>query len=242
MKTRVTTLFLLICISVIKTLAQDTSASLITTVRDSSLFAKKTDCNKLLTLVYDINIKSKNKKAGIEETYNGGIKTVFISNDQARIRLVSLMRIQSIFFTAKDSSNSEVIIVKESGKKKYKYELSASEWNLYNIKYKGDSCVYSSDSLMILNHLCRKAIINLKDGRTITAYYTKELKPICEEIEPAFADISGVVLQYSYEYEGGSITYTASKISENPISEEILIAPKKGYITKKLHYTGYLQQ
>jgi len=188
---------------------------------------------KPLTIVYDIQVKRDSKKAGIEETYNGGIKTLFIQGENARIRLVSLMRIQSIFFFKPDQKNNTVSIIKESGDKKYRYDLNDSLWNLYNVKYKNDSCIFSNDSLEILHYNCKKATILLQDGKKIIAYYTSMLKPLSKKIEPAFSGVPGVVLQYEYDYGKGSITYIASKVSNDPIASDIFIRPSKNIRLQK---------
>jgi GLPGLI family protein len=188
--------------------------------------------NNLLTIVYDIKVTTDKSKAGIEETYNGGIKTIFVNNDKARIRLVSLMRIQSIFFSSVKSSHP-ISVVKESGKKRYKYYLTNTQWDLYNSKYAQDSCQFTNDSATILNYACRKAIIVLKDGRTLVAYYTNMLKPLNRKIEPAFDRIPGLVLQYEYQYKKNKMVYTASKVSQDPIASDIFKMPARGYIVKK---------
>jgi GLPGLI family protein len=189
--------------------------------------------NNLVTIVYDIKVTSNRNKTGIEETYNGGIKTVFVNNDKARVRLVSLMRIQSIFFSSSTKSSDPISVVKESGKKKYKYYLTDAQWNLYNSKYAHDSCQFTNDSLTILNYTCRKAIITLKDGKTLVAYYTNALKPLNKKIEPAFNCIPGLVLQYEYQYKKGGMVYTASKISQDPIASDIFKIPARNYVVKK---------
>jgi GLPGLI family protein len=189
--------------------------------------------NNTLTIVYDIQVKTDKSKTGIEETYNGGIKTIFINKEQARVRLVSLMRIQSIFFSASVNSNHPVSIVKESGKKKYKCYLTNNQWISLNNKYNNDSCQLANDSVIILNYPCRKAIITLRNGRILTAYYTNQLNPISPKIEPAFSCIPGLVLQYQYTYKKGTIIYTASNINQNPIDGNIFKIPVKGYIQKK---------
>ena len=191
------------------------------------------DNNSPFTIVYDIQVKTSKHKTGIEETYNGGIKVVFIQNDMARVRMVSLMRIQSLFFSCSVNSNQPVSIVKESGKNKYKYNLTNEQWNSFNIKYEKDSCVFTNDSAVILNYLCRKAIVILKDGRSLTVYYAPQLKPIDSKIEPAFNGIPGLVLQYEYDYKKGTVIYTASKISQASIAGSIFKIPNKGYRLKK---------
>src|SRR5580692_2556387 len=100
--------FLSLPVFFIKVSAQQIANTVATTNFDSSI-----NNNNPLTIVYDIQVKTDKKKTGIEETYNGGIQTIFLNNEQARIRLVSLMRIQSIFFSASVNPNRQVSIVKE---------------------------------------------------------------------------------------------------------------------------------
>lgn len=182
------------------------------------------------TVVYDISINSTKSNAGIAETYNGGVKTIMMQKGKTRIRLVTLMRIQSIYFYKQDSSLAKVLITKESGKKKYKYRLSHADWKQYNARY--DSITYTllDDSINIAGYSCKKAIITIPaEGKTITAYYSTGLKPLDKYIEPMFAGLPGIVLKYEHEDPKGSITFTASKISFEQFNEKLLEAPAKGY-------------
>ena len=85
--------------------------------------------NNNLTITYNLLIDG-NKKTGIEEVYNGGNRTIFINNKQVRVRLVSLMRIESLFFLiGADTSLNKIVVVKESGKDKYKNVMCAARAN-----------------------------------------------------------------------------------------------------------------
>lgn len=186
-----------------------------------------------LTVLYDISIHSRRKNAGIEETYNGGIKTIMVKNDRARVRLVSLMRVQSHYFFKHDSGLSKVLITKESGKKKYKYLLTAEDWKSYNKKYENITCTLLEDTKLIAGYRCRKAIVTVPgQDKEVTVYYTPELKPLDKHIEPLFAQIPGMVLQYVTESEAGSVTFTANKIVFEPLDESLLSEPSAGYIQK----------
>ena len=179
-----------------------------------------------LTISYSITITSKKSGAGIAETYNGGIETLFAGTHVARMRLVSLMRIQSLFLTIDKGLLQSVTIIKESGNIKHRSDLTPTQWMQYNKKYAGSTCQFTRDTAIILNHVCKKAIISLKDGRQLTAYYTQAIqRPVFAFIEPAFAQIPGLVLKYTYTYKKKTITYTATTISNSPISADILALP-----------------
>jgi GLPGLI family protein len=184
-----------------------------------------------LTVTYSMELaKARKKSIGIGETYNGGTKTLFVSNGLVRLRLVSLMRMQSIFILPPGNTERTAVIVKESGKNKHKVYLSANQWKQYNAKYDQAGCRLVDDTAIIAGYRCNKAIITLSDGRTITAFYTRSIqRPELANVEPAFACIPGLVLKYTYEYKKGKITYTATAVSRKQIDQDILKVPSKGY-------------
>ncbi|AXY76063.1 hypothetical protein D3H65_19655 [Paraflavitalea soli] len=184
-----------------------------------------------LTITYTIELtKARKKSIGIGETYNGGTKTIFVSNGLARLRLVSLMRMQSIFILPPGNEERTAVIVKESGKNKNKVYLTATQWKQYNAKYDQATCRLLDDTAVISGYPCNKAIITLADGRNITAFYTKQIqRSELAAVEPVFSCIPGLVLKYTYEYKKGKITYTATAVSKKQIDQGILKVPSKGY-------------
>jgi GLPGLI family protein len=187
-----------------------------------------------LTISYNIIVLNSSKKTGVEESYNGGNKTIFISGDKARLRLVSLMRIQSIFLYPADSKKKIATIVKESGTGKYKMNLTAAQYAALNSKYDSIQCELTEDTLTFLNYLCKKAIIHLKDEHSITAWYCPELKAVAKNIEPAFACIPGLVLHYEVVNKKKSLVFTVASISNKPVDPNLFKIPSKGYKIKKL--------
>lgn len=188
-----------------------------------------------LTIVYDISISKTKKSTGLEETYNGGTKTVFIAQNKARIRMASLMRLESIFFTY-DSTLRQAAVVKESGAKKYRFNLNADEWSHFNKKYAGSTCSFANDSLMIAGYNCKKAVIGLLSGEEIIAYYTDSIKPVNTFIEPAFSCIPGTVLQYEHTSNRGVVVFKASQVSRDVIAKDIFTIPASGVQLRR--YTG----
>jgi len=189
---------------------------------------------KDITVSYSVELKSTKSNTGIGETYNGGVKTVFASGNKVRIRFVSLMRTQSIFLFPENNANKTAAVTKESGKDKYKYYLSEEEWKQYNGKYDSITCQLTYDSAVILNYPCRKAIVSLKDGRSIAVYYTDSInRKNFAQAEPLFSCIPGLVLQYEYRYKKGKVIYTATSISEEKIDPLVFRVPEKGVATRK---------
>lgn len=187
-----------------------------------------------LTLVYDITINKNKTGGGIEETYNGGTRTVFISQNKARIRLVSLMRIQSIFFDFNQMQPKHITMVKESGPEKYLYHISPAQWQQINRKYTGVSCKLLTDSMNVGGYRCRKAIISLVSGRQITAYYTSSFTTAAKQllIEPLFSCIPGTVLQYEVASATGSVIFKISEVNRQQIAAEVLMVPDKNMQVK----------
>jgi GLPGLI family protein len=193
----------------------------------------KTFAQHNLTIVYDITINKTKKASGIEETYNGGTKAVFISNKKARVRLVSMMRVQSTFFEYDSTTLKQAVLLKESGTSKYRSNLSAADWKDYNSKYEGAACEIKGDSIDIAGYKCRKAVINLSSGDSIEVYYTDSIKAINSFIEPAFSCIPGVVLQYAVQSEEGTVTFKASQVSNELIEKNIFVIPRTGVQARK---------
>ncbi len=185
-----------------------------------------------LTISYRIDVSNATKTTGIKDTYSGGIKTIFISGNKARVRQVSLMRMQNIFITRDTVKKTEaVIIAKESGPKKYLVNLNNTDWKAYNNKY--DSARFEisiSDTATIAGYLCFKGNLVLKDKRSIEIWYTTTLKNnIIKYTEPFFNFVPGVILKYSYITPKGTLSYTAENISTKVISKAVFNIPLKGY-------------
>lgn len=206
--------------------------------RAPALFSQDSLVPTNLTITYAINVQGK-KAEDIKETYNGGKKTVFINDNNVRVRLVSLMRTQSIFFIP--GNNTQVVaVVKESGKDKHKFYLNADQWKSYNGKYEGVTCVFTGKDMQLLGYPCKEAVLTLADQRTISVYYTDSImQPALALAEPVFSCIPGTVLQYEYIHPNGSIMYTAESISLQPINKEVFKIPVKGYAIRR--YTNRKQ-
>jgi hypothetical protein len=197
--------------------------------------AKKAS-SKEFVISYAIKVEGAKKKA-LQQTYNGGLKTVFVKNNLVRIRLVSLMRMQSLYFNnEKWVKSNKANLVQESGKQKSILSLNTKEWKQYNSKNDSVRCtIYAEDTITILDKLCNKAILTFKDSTTLTVYYFPEAKSnILAAAEPIFAKVPGLVLKYVYEIKNKSVMYTAVDMKFEKISNTVFLTPKTGY--KKVKY------
>jgi hypothetical protein len=148
------------------------------------------------------------------------------------------MRIQSIFFDYNNDVLKKATIIKESGKKKYLFRLTAAEWKLYNKKYDSLVCDTSfTDSLLIAGYPCRKAVIKLEDEKQVTVFYTDSIHALNQFIEPIFSCIPGTVLQYEFSLKKGTVGFKAASVSRQKIPPNILKMPSKAVVVRK-YYPG----
>ena len=167
-----------------------------------------------LTVSYALTILTKRSNTGIGETYSGGIETLFLQRNNERLRLASLMRIQSIFLSG---DSQHIVLLNESTGKKTKKVLTPRQWSADNLRYAGSTYDLTSDTTTILGQECKRALISLKDGRQITAWYTPAIKKPVLALEPAFSGVPGLVLRYEYTCRKKTLRYTATSISRQPI-------------------------
>lgn len=175
-----------------------------------------------LTISYLIEVVSKSSKNEFGESYNGAVKTVFASDKSVRLRLVSLMRIQSVIIEVDEQADSSILFVNESGKKKAIQKISSEHWNLLHKKYEGSKVVLLRERVIILGYECKMAKIVLTDDSFITVCYTDKIQhSLFQHAEPMFKDIPGVVLKYEYQVKKSTLSYTATQLSRNKIKKDV---------------------
>lgn len=184
-----------------------------------------TAANSPLTVSYTLTLVAKKTNTGIAEAYAGGIQTLFDAGagGHARLRLASLMRIQSIFLTP---GAETVTILTESAKPRNGITLTPGQWFLYNDKYTRATRDLQNDTTVILGYPCKKALITLHDGRRISAWYTPNIQDQAQtRLEPAFTGIPGLVLRYEYTCRKKTVRYTATSLSRQPIDPSVFLIP-----------------
>ncbi|MBK8712258.1 MAG: hypothetical protein IPL97_10365 [Niastella sp.] len=187
------------------------------------------------SITYALTIYAKNKRS-IAETYNGGVKTLFIKGNKAKLIFASLMRIQNVYVNTLNVPGKKVaVITKESGQHKYYMALDANNWKEYNKKYDSAVCSFTNDSMQVLNYWCKKALLVLPDkNELIIYYYPAEINKTEQAAEPMFNCIPGIVMQYEFHKSNKQkIVYSATDISFLPINDKIFQFNPQHYIQKK---------
>ena len=154
-------------------------------------------------------------------------KTVFIKGNNSRSDLTSPSFTQSLIY---NKANGNAVILREIGANKFLTKIDAAKWLKQNEKFSDMLIQFTEEKKQILGYECKHAIIQLKDGSTFSVYYASTITPSVREFEYQFKDIPGFVLEY--EAKDGytqKITYTATKISFNPVSAAKFEIPTTGY-------------
>lgn len=180
------------------------------------------------TIIYTIGTEMGSADKELTDALKVSIKTVYIRGNDSRTDLVSPSFSQSLFY---DKSTGNVVILREFGNNKFMTQMNNSKWIAENKKYEGMTIsLASTESKSILGYICKKGVIQLKDGSSVNVFYSTEMVPSVKEFEYQFKDIPGIVLEFeSQEADGKKIKYLATKITFAPIPASRFDIPKSGY-------------
>jgi GLPGLI family protein len=158
--------------------------------------------------------------------FSGAEKTVYIRGREIRTDINSNHINQTIFY---NSNTGQATVLKEVGQSKYISHFSAAEWEKENEMYKVTGFSLTGATSRILNYECKEAILQLKNGKTYTIYYTPDIIPSITENPFEFRDVPGFVLKYETTMRDNKLQYTATKISFDPVPAYQFEIPKTGY-------------
>ena len=155
-------------------------------------------------------------------------KTVYIKSNNARIDLVAPAYSQSTIY---NKSTGVATVLRSFGEDKYMTSLNAKQWRNLNMPLDSIQIQFTNDSISILDYSCKKVLLQLKNGTTITVYYTTAIIPSVRDYEYMFKDIPGFVLGYEMVDDPGVKTiFRATQINlYNPVAASKFDIPTKGY-------------
>lgn len=155
-------------------------------------------------------------------------KTVYIKSNNARIDLVAPAYAQSTIY---NKSTGMATVLRSFGEDKYMTSLNAKQWRKLNMPLDSMQIQLTTDSISVLDYSCKKALLQLKNGTTVTVYYTTAIIPSVRDYEYMFKDIPGFVLGYEMVDDLGLKTiFRATQINlYNPVAASKFDIPTKGY-------------
>ena len=155
-------------------------------------------------------------------------KTVYIKSNNARIDLVAPAFAQSTIY---NKSTGMATVLRSFGEDKYMTSLNAKQWRKLNMPLDSMQIQLTTDSISVLDYSCKKALLQLKNGTTVTVYYTTAIIPSVRDYEYMFKDIPGFVLGYEMVDDLGVKTiFRATQINlYNPVAASKFDIPTKGY-------------
>ena len=178
------------------------------------------------SVLYNVSVINGKDQPAIADAFDGATLTVSMKGSQVRTDLKSNLRLQTVFFNAKDKS---AVILKESGSEKYMMSLTPAQWDQYNKKNAGIQYEFQNETKVIAGYNCKKAIGTLRDGSKIVVYYTEDIKPYAPGYEYAFTNLPGLPLEYEMSTGNITVRYRASSVQTTPISASKFDLPKAGY-------------
>jgi GLPGLI family protein len=155
-------------------------------------------------------------------------KTVYIKSNNARIDLVAPAYAQSTIY---NKSTGMATVLRSFGEDKYMTSLNAKQWRKLNMPLDSMQIQLTTDSISVLDYSCKKVLLQLKNGTTVTVYYTTAIIPSVRDYEYMFKDIPGFVLGYEMVDDLGVKTiFRATQINlYNPVAASKFDIPTKGY-------------
>ena len=193
------------------------------------LWAFNTSAQKRITegtISYDIVVNTGNNNPSIADMFNGATSIVYLKGYQTRFERVSSLGVES---TIVDGKSGNVTVLKEYGEQKYMITMTPDNWKDANKKYEGIVFKYEEEYKTIQEYKCQKAIGTMKDGTTITVYFTKDLVANNREFEYAYKSLPGLAMEFETIIGSLKVTYTVSKVNFGIVPAAKFELPKSGF-------------
>ncbi len=187
-------------------------------------FAQKTISEG--TIIYDIAIQPKANTAKPATGLTDAQTTIYLKGNMSRTDMTSSLGTETTIYNGKAGNAA---ILKEYSGQKLMITLTRDNWEARNKKFDGTSFVNSAETKVIDGYNCKKATAKLKDGSTISVYYTNDLAVMNKDYDQAFKNLSGFPVEYELENEKLVFKYHLSKVDMSPLPASKFDFPKSGY-------------
>ncbi len=179
------------------------------------------------TAVYNISLDDNSVDAETAATLNATTKTVYIKGVNSRTDLVSPSFSQSVIY---NKTSATATILRSIGANKFMTKLDQAKWISEHVRYANMKLVKSDETKVLLGYTCKKLVLELTDGTTLSIFYATNIAPSVKEFEYQFKDVPGFVLEYEATEGGGKkIKYTVAQINFNPVAASKFDIPASGY-------------
>lgn len=179
------------------------------------------------TVVYNITLDDNSVDAETAATLKATMKTVYIKGVNSRTDLASPSFSQSVLY---NKNTATATILRSIGANKFMTKLDRAKWISEHARYTNMKLVKSDETKIILGYECKKLLLELTDGTSLTVFYAANIAPSVKEFEYQFKDVPGFVLEYeATEDVGKKIKYMATQINFNPVAASRFDIPTSGY-------------
>lgn len=178
------------------------------------------------SIVYNIIVNTSDPNPKLADAFDGATNTIYIKGRLSRSDLVSVFGTQS---TIIDGKTGRINVLKEYGDKKYMITMTQADWAEANQKYDSVKFTYENEYKTIAGYNCQKAIGKIKNGESFTVYFAKDLIPDNRDFQYSNRSLPGLALEYESNLGKNKVTFSASKVSFDPVPAAKFDLPKSGF-------------
>ena len=179
-----------------------------------------------LTIVYDYTIIAGPNPANPSQVPDSATQTIYIKGNLTKSEMSNALYTSSIIY---DANKRAGVILKEVSGQKLLIRLSQTNWSQMNKPYENLVFTATPETRTIAGYKCAKAMATIREGYTLTVFYTNEIIPQNKNYNARFRNLNGLPLEYELSNGKLSIRYTVSKINLNPVPVSRFDIPKSGY-------------
>jgi len=190
----------------------------------SGTYAQKTISEG--TIIYDIAIQPKGNAPKASGGLNGAQTTIYLKGGMSRTDMTSTLGTETTIYNSKSGSAA---ILKEYSGQKLMITLTKENWEARNKKFDGITFINTAETKVIDGYNCKRASAKLKDGSSISVYYTTDLVAMNKDYDQAFKSLPGFPMEYELETAKLIFRYHISKIDFSPLPATKFDFPKSGY-------------
>ena len=177
-------------------------------------------------IYYDISVQTGNSQPQMADMFDGAKATLYLRGSWSRSELTSALGSTTTIY---DHRAGNGVVLRDFGTQKLLIKMNKDNWADKNKKYEGIEFKLTGETKNIAGYKCEKAEALLKDGTRFTVFFTREVVVENTEYDPQFKNLPGIAMEYESVVGNLKISYTASKISFDPVPMQRFEIPKAGY-------------